>query len=242
MKKTLLAITITAILCGTFLWTAFIGADTMLTIKNKGYVNVKGYAKQRIVSDLGIFKVRLQAKNADLTAAYAKLALDRDAVKDFISEFNFKKNEIRLSPVEIEEKFKVNEKGYSTPELDHLIVGQVFEVRSDNVYEIAKMTAEVGDLIGQGIEARAYQPQFIYKGLEELKVEMIGKATANASTRAETLAKHGKFKLGNIADVRVGVFQITPEFSTEVASWGINDTTSINKEIKSIVEVKYFVR
>ncbi len=242
MKKTLLAITITVILCGTFMWATVIGSNTILTVKNKGYVSVKGFAKQKIVSDLGIFKVKILAKNEDLSLAYEKLAKDREAIEEFLSKYNFRKKEIRKSAVDIMEQFKINEKGHRTPELDHVIVGQVFEVRSDNVYEISRMCSEVGELIGLGIEARAYDPDFIYKDLEALKIEMIGKATANASKRAETLAKHGKFKLGNIADVRVGVFQITPEFSTEVSGWGINDTTSINKEIKSVVEVKYFVR
>ena len=66
--------------------------------------------------------------------------------------------------------------------------------------------------------------------------------TANAAERARRIATKGKFKLGKIADVRVGVFQITRANSTAVHDYGINDTTSIDKEIKSIVEIKYFVR
>ena len=242
MKKTILALGITTLLCGTFLWAAVIGADTVLTVKNKGYVQVKGFAKQKITSDLGIFKVKILAKNADLKLAYDKLAKDREAIKEFFSDYDFSDKEIGISPVSISEKFKVNEKGYDTPELDHVIVSQSFKVQSKDVQEVQKMASKVGDLMGRSIEARAYDPEYIYTDLENLKLEMIGKSTANATERAKVLAKNGKFKLGNIADVRVGVFQITPEFSTEVSSWGINDTDHINKEIKSVVEVKYFVK
>jgi len=71
---------------------------------------------------------------------------------------------------------------------------------------------------------------------------MIGRATNNARERAVQIAKKGKFRLGPIASVRVGIFQITPTNSTEVSNYGINDTTSIEKEIKCVVEIKYFVK
>ncbi|HNX91632.1 MAG TPA: SIMPL domain-containing protein, partial [Candidatus Omnitrophota bacterium] len=85
-------------------------------------------------------------------------------------------------------------------------------------------------------------PQYLYTRMDDLKIEMIGKATDNARRRASVIAREGHFRLGSIADVRVGVFQITPVHSTEVDDYGINDTTSINKEVKSVVEIKYFVR
>jgi len=71
---------------------------------------------------------------------------------------------------------------------------------------------------------------------------MIGKATDNARQRAIKIATEGKFRLGPIADVRVGIFQITPANSTEVSNYGYNDTTSIDKEIKSVVEIQYFIK
>jgi hypothetical protein len=39
--------------------------------------------------------------------------------------------------------------------------------------------------------------------------------------------------------VRVGVFQITPRFSTEVADYGINDTSSRDKDITAVVRVTF---
>jgi len=49
-----------------------------------------------------------------------------------------------------------------------------------------------------------------YRKLEDLKIEMVGRATNNARERAKKIAKEGRFRLGSIADVRIGVFQITP--------------------------------
>jgi hypothetical protein len=78
--------------------------------------------------------------------------------------------------------------------------------------------------------------------LDDLKVEMIAKASANARERVEAVRKNGKVRLGPIASVRIGVFQITPVNSTRVSDYGINDTSTIEKEIKSVVGIKYFVK
>ena len=41
--------------------------------------------------------------------------------------------------------------------------------------------------------------------------------------------------------VRMGVFQITPRHSTEVSDYGINDTSSLEKDITAVVRVTFAV-
>lgn len=242
MKKTLAALSIALISCGTLVWIAVIGSDTAMSIKMKGQVEVTGYAVEKISSDLGISEVTVQAQDIDIKLAYEKLAQGRTLLKQYIDGFRFDPKDLSISPVEVREKFKINPKGFELPELDHLIVSQTFTVESPDVRKVEKMAAEAGTLLGQGINLRASSPRFVYTRLNELKIEMIGRAAANAKERAETLSKNGKFRLGNVSDVRVGVFQITPANSTEIADYGLNDTSSIEKEIKSTVEVHYFVK
>jgi len=163
-------------------------------------------------------------------------------VTGFITKGGFDASGILSLPVKVKEKFKVNEKGYNTPVIDHFVVSQTFRVESPDVKKIEGLAAGIGDLLGQGVQVKVGRPEFIYTKLEDLKIEMIGRSTGNAKKRAEVLSKNGKFKLGKVASVRVGVFQITPVHSTEISNWGINDTTSIEKEIKCVVDVKYFVK
>lgn len=40
----------------------------------------------------------------------------------------------------------------------------------------------------------------------------------------------------------MGVFQITPLYSTEVSDYGINDTTSIDKEITAVVNCEFIIK
>lgn len=242
MKKFLGAVVITAAFCITLVWIAKIGAGTALAVKNKGHVGVKGFASQIITSDLGIFEVTLSARSEDLKLAYAKLAEDRDAFVSYISGYDISPAAIGAAPVQVEERNRISDSGHTTNEIAFYIVNQSFRVESKDVAKIARIASEAGDLLGRGITAMIRPPQYLFTGLEDLKIEMIGKAASNARGRAEALAKNGRFRLGSIADVRVGVFQITPLHSTEVADYGINDTSSIEKEIKSVVDVRFFVK
>ena len=242
MKKIMTVFAVTVAVCATLIWIARVGSDTALSIKKNGFVNVTGYAKKGIKADLGTFETVIMAKNADLKLAYDKLAFDREIVRQFIDGFHFPEADIRLEPVSVQERYKVNEKGDDTPELDHFVVSQSFKVRSPDVLRVQQIATEAGDLLGKGIELRVVSPEFLYTKLEELKIEMIGKAASNAKERAEVLSKNGRFRLGNVSDMRVGVFQITPLNSNDVSDYGMNDTTSIDKEIKSLVEVNYFVK
>ena len=242
MKKSLLAILITLMLCSTLIWIAWIGSDTALSIKNKGYVSVKGFAKEEITSDLAIFRAMIRAENPVLQESYEKLADDREKAKTFLDRYGLGDEEVAFAAVEVKEKFKVTERGHDTHEFVHFKLRQRFEIESKEVENIERLAAEMGDLLGEGVNLQVGDPEYVYTGLEDLKIEMIGRATANAKERAETIAKKGKFRLGPVASVRVGVFQITPKNSTKISGYGINDTSSIDKEIKSVVEIKYFVR
>lgn len=243
MKKVLAPILIAVILGGSFVLVATITSDTAISIKNKGYVTVKGFSKQEITSDLGIFKATIVSENPDLKACYAKLSSDMGKVKGYLQkEYDVTSAELTVDPAEIKEVYKINERGYDTDEFVKYILKQDIKVESKDVNKIEKIASGMIDILDQGVKINIQNPEYVYTNLEDLKIEMIGKATDNARQRALTIAKEGKFNLGSIADVRVGIFQITPKNSTEVSNYGINDTTSIDKEIKSVVEIKYFVK
>jgi len=54
--------------------------------------------------------------------------------------------------------------------------------------------------------------------LDELKVEMLAKATENAKLRAENMVKATGNRIGFMRSAKMGVFQITPVNSTEIST------------------------
>jgi hypothetical protein len=242
MQKAIIWILVALILAGSMLGVAMIFSDTAITIKNKGYVTVKGYAKQHIKSDLGIFEVDIIVEEPDLKQCYKMLTQNKSEVQTFLDNNGVTADEVEYMPVEISEKYKINERGFDTDVFVAYRLKQKFRVKSMEVQKIVRVSDKIADVLDKGVMLSVKDPKYIYTKLEGLKVEMIGRATDNASERAKIIAKEGKFKLGPIASVRVGVFQITPLFSTRVSDYGVNDTSSIDKEIKSLVEIRYFVK
>jgi len=243
MRKAAVAVLVALILAGSFVMVANIFSNTALSIRNKGYVNVKGFAKQEIKSDLGILEATIIAENPDLKLCYTTLAKDKSKVMDYLSnKQSVKAEEIELKPANIKEVYKINERGYDTDEFVKFILKQDIRIESNDVEKIDAVSSSFVDILDEGVKIDIESPEYVYTELDDLKVEMIGRATNNARERALKIAKEGKFKLGPIASVRVGIFQITPIHSTAVSNYGMNDTSTIDKEIKSVVEIKYFVK
>jgi hypothetical protein len=45
-----------------------------------------------------------------------------------------------------------------------------------------------------------------------------------------------------VRSAQLGVYQVTPRNSTEVSDYGINDTTSRDKDVTAVVSVTFAVR
>ncbi len=243
MRKIVIPIVVAGILALSFVMVANILSGTAITIKNKGFVSVKGFAKQEITSDLAIFEARIEAEDPVLKECYTRLAQDKKKMERFLTKkHNISTEEIKIEPATIREVYKINDRGFATDEFVKFALKQNFKVESDDVDKIAKLSSEMVDILDEEVRVSIADPEYVYTKLDELKVEMIGRATDNARQRAKIIAEKGKFRLGSIASVRVGIFQITPIHSTKVSGYGINDTSSIDKEIKSVVEIRYFVK
>lgn len=225
-----------------FIAVAKIGSETLINVKNKGDVTVKGFAKKEIRSDLGTFQATITTENIELKAAYQELSGYEERVRSFLKEFGFKEEEIKFYPAQIREKNKLSARGHALNDIDRYAISQDFKIESADVQKIDDLSVKAADLLNDGIKIVLGQPQFYYTKLDDLKVEMIGSATENARSRAKIIATKGKFGLGPISSVKVGIFQITPLNSTDVSDYGISDTSSILKEIKSVVEIRYFVK
>jgi hypothetical protein len=242
MSNKFVPIVVAAIVALALVLVAGIVSDTAVSIKNKGYVTVKGYAKQPLTSDLGILRASIMVEDSDLKKCYEKLAADKKKVQDYLkNEHDVSEDDIQLERASVREIYKINEEGHMTNELDRYALEQGFRLESGDVGKIAGIASGMVAILEQGVRVSIEEPEYLYTKLDDLKIEMVGRATDNARQRAEVVAEKGNFRLGSIASVRTGIFQITPANSTTVSDYGMNDTSSIEKEIKSVVEIRYFV-
>ena len=200
-------------------------------------LNVTGSAKKRIVSDLALWSIRVAGEAATLEEAFTKLSDSTLKVREFLSQQGFPEAAVSLGPIHTVSHRRRDEKGLELPETIAFELWRTFSIRTNEVNRIAQAAGQVTELLKGGARVESLAPDYVFTGLQDLKIEMLGLATADARQRAERIAAESRCRIGEVREARAGVLQITPPWSTDVSSSGINDTSSIEKDITSVVHL-----
>jgi hypothetical protein len=99
---------------------------------------------------------------------------------------------------------------------------------------VEKLSREITGLLQKGIELNSTPPAYYYSGLNELKIDLLARAAADARQRAESIAKNSEASLGRVKKANMGVFQITGKNSNEDYSYGGVFNTSSKEKTASI--------
>ena len=204
-------------------------------------ISVTGSATKEIRSDYIVWKGEFSRREMDLKTAYTNLKGDLDKVKAYLGSKGVKDDELTICQVATDTVYKKNEKGNDTNDIQGYRLSQGIEIKSGDVARIDTVAREVTELIDQGIEFTSPAPEYFYTKLDELKVEMLAKATENAKQRAESMVRATGNRIGFMRSARMGVFQITPVTSTDVSDWGVNDTSSLDKKVMAVVTVSFAI-
>ncbi|MFA7159064.1 MAG: SIMPL domain-containing protein [Kiritimatiellia bacterium] len=204
-------------------------------------ISVTGSARQDIRSDLAIWRSSFSRRDAEPAAAYKKLKEDLAQVKKYLVSKGINEDSIQVYQVDTTTIYRKNEKGEDTSDIQGYALNQQIAIKSEDVDKITRLSREATELIDQGIKFSSGAPEYYYTKLDELKVEMLAKATQNAKQRAENMTKATGNRIGFMRSAKMGVFQITPVNSTEVSDWGVNDTSSLEKKVTSVVNVSFAI-
>jgi len=71
---------------------------------------------------------------------------------------------------------------------------------------------------------------------------LLALATKDAHDRALSMAEAVGSDIGAVRSAKMGVFQITRPYSTDVSDYGIYDTSWIEKQITAVVRVTFAVK
>ncbi|MGE0268056.1 MAG: SIMPL domain-containing protein [Candidatus Omnitrophota bacterium] len=204
-------------------------------------INVTGSAQKSITSDYIVWKGAFARRDLDLPAVYKALQADLEKINTYLVSKKVNPAEIIFSQISITALYKKNAEGHSTNDIEGYVLRQGIEVRSKDVDKITAVSRESTELINQGIAFESYAPDYFYTKLDELKIEMLARATENAKVRVETMVKASGSKIGMMRSARMGVFQITPATSTEVSDYGYNDTSSLEKKVMAVVSAAFAI-
>lgn len=209
--------------------------------KGEKIITVTGSAKKPLKSDLIDWKGSFSAQAAKLSDAYDKLSKDLIKVKNYLLKNGVQEKDLIVSAITTTPLYSLGPNGQYTNKIDGYRLTQEIEIRSNEVEKITNISRQITSLINEGVEFQSMPPQYIYTKIADLKVEMLALATRDAKNRAEQIALNAGTKIKSLKSARMGVFQITPLYSTEVSDYGIYDTSSIDKEITGVVNCEFIV-
>ncbi|MGH1340352.1 MAG: SIMPL domain-containing protein [Nannocystales bacterium] len=225
-----------------------IAATAWYQVKTKrNTIRVTGSATQRITSDLLEWNATIRHRAPSRAAAYRKVHTDVEKAVAYLIDHGIERDEIRISSTEVSASYKteyeqVGEEAVSHSRLDGFFAGQTLTVTSDDVDKVEAVSREITGLLDQNIPIESSPPQYHYTGLEDLKIEILAEASADARERAERILEAaGGAHLGGIVDTHMGVININPANSTATSWEGYNDKSSLEKDVITVVHVTYEV-
>jgi hypothetical protein len=209
--------------------------------ENQQTISVVGSAKKEIVSDLGFLRASLSAEAGSAEAAYQQLQGQKPALLAYLGSKGFPAAQVKLFPIAQNAVPEFDQHGRDTGRVLKYTCYQRFEIQSTEVRQIEAISLELASLVERGVSVMVESPEYFYTKLPELKVEIQALAAQDAMTRARKIAAAADCELGVMRTARMGVLQITPRYSTVIADYGVNDATSIDKEITAVVQASFAI-
>jgi len=204
-------------------------------------ITVTGSARKRIKSDLVIWRAAVSYQAPVLADAYRSLSESVPRVKSYLVGKGIPENQITISSISSQTLHSKGANGEESADISGYSLRQELGVRSNDVDKIAQIARQATELINQGILIESQAPEYHYTKLGDLKIEMLAEAAKDAKTRAEQIAKSTGSSIGSVRSARMGVLQITPADSSEVSDSGMNDTSSLDKDITAVVNIGFGV-
>ena len=202
-------------------------------------ITVTGSAKKAIVSDLGIQRGLLQATSDDRKTAYQIVQQQMPTLLKYLADKGFNKDQIEVFEINGYPVYQLAPNGNPTQNVSHYIYNQRFQIKSEDVKKIKELSLSLSSLVEKGLDINVEPPEYLYTKIDDLKIEVQAAASKNAMERAQKIAEATGRSLGTLRNARMGVIQITPRNSNVISDYGMNDATSIEKEITAVISASF---
>lgn len=205
--------------------------------RNGQTLSAKGSTRKRIRSDRAVWSIGVKGEAKELKEAYATLSGGTKRVEEFLTKRGFAASEIVPGAINTISHFVRDAKGQETRQIDSYTLERWYTVASKDVDRVNQAAGEVTALIEEGILVISSAPGYYYTDLAKLRLELMAASSKDARARAEEIAKAAGCRVAEVVSAHMGVLQITQPFSTEVAEYGLYDTSTIDKDVQAVVTV-----
>lgn len=227
-----------------------LGSAGLIKMKKTGSAagfSATGSAKCDFVSDLIVWRGDFNVTAQTTSEAYAQIKKDAEKTKEFMMNNGITEDEMVFSSVNIFRntypQYDENGNFIRDVEGDYTLSQQV-EITSSDVEKVEKLSRDISSIIESGVQFNSWSPEYYYTKLDELKLQLIEEATANARQRVELMAQQSGAQTGELLSANLGVFQITAQNSSseEYSYGGTFNTSAKNKTATITVKLNYAVK
>ena len=207
-------------------------------------ITATGSASVDFEADIIIWRGEFSATAYSSEEAYSKLKSDSEQVKKYLLDNGLSEEEVVFNSVDISKLTKDVYDDYGNfkgEDFEGYLLTQSVEITSSNMDVVEKISRDISSLLESGVEFESGSPEYYYTKLDELKLDLIDKATVNAKDRIDIMAKRSGASVGKLKNSNLGVIQITAQNSgTSSYSYdGAFDTDSRNKTATITVKLEY---
>ena len=212
--------------------------------RSQDTVVVTGLGETEFASDLIVWNGEISCSTQNVASGYAQLERDKQMVLEFITGIPAESVVFRFVNVNKETEPIYNANGnYTGSRFSGYRLSQSFTVESSDVDKVEGISRDISKLIAQGVSIDAYNPDYYYTKLDDVKLALIEQASADARARAEKIAENAGAAIGRVASARMGVFQITgANANEEYSAGGSFNTSSRQKKARITMRVEYRVK
>lgn len=212
-----------------------------------GGITATGSASLDFESDMIVWRGNYSVHGDTPENAYSMIKKDGELVKKYLEENGVSEDEMIFSSVSISPSYTAtydNEGRYVGDVGNGYDLTQSMTVSSSDLDKVEGISRDITKLIESGVVLESDPPEYYYSKLDEMKLDLISKATANAKERINLMAQGSGAQTDKLLNASLGVFQITAANSgTESYGYsGSFDTSSRLKTANITVRLNYSVK
>lgn len=219
---------------------SFVAGVFVSKIKNGGdTITSTGSAKVRVESDSVRFSgaVVRTASEFELSRGYNNIASDIKVIEEFFKEKGLTEEEYSIQPVSVNEIYIYSENAFNQPKRYEF--RQSIQINSEDIAKVESVANSISSLVAKNVLFQSYGLQYLYSGLSEKRIELLGGAIQDAKARASEIAKNSGARVGKLKSSTSGVVQVLSPNSIEVSDYGSYDTSTFEKDIMVTVRATF---
>jgi hypothetical protein len=229
----LISLSIAVIVAGIVLANAFRDVK-----KRRDTITVTGSAREPITANQASWRLSVTAQRVKAADASRALRREMTTVRAFLRDGGIPAEDITLPPITIDQtQRRIAPKRFVT----EYLLNQSVQITTADVDGLETTAGSVSQLLEQGITLTVGRLSYSSTELTEARLKALQAATKNASERAKTIVEGVGGDLGGVRSASLGVYQIVPRNSNEISDYGINDTSTKEKDVVAVVSVTFGV-